>query len=471
MVQNMTAGSPAKLILMFALPLLIGNLFQQLYQISDILIVGRLIGIEALAAVGATAPIYFVFLLIAFGFTGGLTVVTAQRFGAGDYKGVRTSITHSLIAAGILSGLITVFLILFLRPLLKIMNVPAEIMEDAYKFMSVLTGGLILIVFFNLLSGFIRALGDSKTPLYFLVFSTLLNIAFNFTLIYHFKLGVVGSAIGSVCAIFISVILCLVYMYKKFPIMRLKAEDWKYSHAFMRVHLNIAVPMAIQFSVLSLSMMIIQSVCNSFGPDVIAAFTAALRIEQLATQPLVALGIAMATYSAQNWGAGKVTRIRKGVRIAGLTSLAISIFMSLAVRYIGRDMISVFIKDGNQFIIDTGKFYLSISTLFYFFLGMIFIFRNTLQGMGKSLIPLIAGFTELGMRSFAAIYLAHIMGYKGIFYASPIAWFGASMVVMIGYVVTIYKLKGKKSKNYFKDNYHKIKLAACINCVNQSSGE
>ena len=210
MVQNMTAGSPAKLILMFALPLLIGNLFQQLYQISDILIVGRLIGIEALAAVGATAPIYFVFLLIAFGFTGGLTVVTAQRFGAGDYKGVRTSITHSLIAAGILSGLITVFLILFLRPLLKIMNVPAEIMEDAYKFMSVLTGGLILIVFFNLLSGFIRALGDSKTPLYFLVFSTLLNIAFNFTLIYHFKLGVVGSAIGSVCAIFISVILCLV---------------------------------------------------------------------------------------------------------------------------------------------------------------------------------------------------------------------------------------------------------------------
>ena len=275
MVQNMTAGSPAKLILMFALPLLIGNLFQQLYQISDILIVGRLIGIEALAAVGATAPIYFVFLLIAFGFTGGLTVVTAQRFGAGDYKGVRSSITHSLIAAGILSGLITVFLVLFLRPLLKIMNVPAEIMEDAYKFMSVLTGGLILIVFFNLLSGFIRALGDSKTPLYFLVFSTLLNIAFNFTLIYHFKLGVVGSAIGSVCAIFISVILCLVYMYKKFPIMRLKAEDWKFSRAFMRVHLHIAVPMAIQFSVLSLSMMIIQSVCNSFGADVIAAFTAA----------------------------------------------------------------------------------------------------------------------------------------------------------------------------------------------------
>lgn len=471
MVQNMTSGSPAKLILIFALPLLIGNLFQQLYNISDILIVGRLLGVKALAAVGATAPIYFVFLLISFGFTGGLTVITAQRFGAGDYEGVRKSITHSIMASSVLSILIMIFLALFLHPLLKIMNVPQEIMEDAFNFMAVLTGGLVMIVFYNLLAGFVRALGDSKTPLYFLIFSTLLNILFNFTLIYHFHLGVIGSAIGTVSAISVAVILCVIYIYKKFPLMRITKKDWIFDSSFMKMHLHIAIPMAIQFSILSLSMMVIQSVCNSFGPDVIAAFTAALRIEQLATQPLVALGIAMATYAAQNWGAGKVARIRKGVKFAALVSLVISIFMSLLVRYVGADMISVFLKDESSFIIATGKAYLSISTIFYFFLGMIFIFRNTLQGMGKSIIPLIAGFIELAVRSFAAIFLAHAIGYKGIFYASPIAWVGASLVVMIGYLIVVHNLKGQKSVTYFKDNYHKIKLAACINHVNQTSGE
>ena len=239
----------------------------------------------------------------------------------------------------------------------------------------------------------------------------------------------------------------------------------------MKTHLHIAIPMAIQFSILSVSLMIIQSVCNSFGPDVIAAFTSALRIEQLATQPLLALGIAMATYSAQNWGAGKIARIRRGVTIAALTALTISLTISLLVRYVGSEMIAIFLKDENPFIIRTGKAYLSISTLFYFFLGMIFVFRNTLQGMGKSIIPLIASFTELLMRSFAAIYLAHIMGYKGIFYASPIAWFGAAMVVMIGYFVVIRGLKGKKSKNYFRNNYHKICLSASGEHVNHTPGE
>lgn len=471
MIQNMTVGSPAKLILAFGIPVLIGNLFQQLYNISDILIVGRLLGVHALAAVGATAPIFFVFLLVAFGFTGGLTVITAQRFGAGDYNGVRKSITHCVIASVVLCVLITVGLICSLRPLLRLMNVPAEIMTDAYNFMAVLTGGLVLIVFYNLLAGFIRALGDSRTPLYFLIFSTILNILFNFVLIYWFGFGVVGSAIGTVASISIAVVLCLLFMYKNYPILHLKREDWIYDRQFMNTHLHIAIPMALQFSVLSLSMMVLQSVCNSFGADVIAAFTAALRIEQLATQPLLALGIAMATYSAQNWGAGKIKRIRSGVVIAGLTSLVISILMSLAVRYVGEDMISVFLKEDNPFIIATGKMYLSISTLFYFFLGMIFIFRNTLQGMGKALIPLIACVIELGARSFSAIYLAHAIGYKGIFYASPIAWLGAGVVVMIGYVFTIRGLKAQKLKNYFKNYGPAIRVKAAINTVNQSPAE
>ena len=443
MIQDMTVGNPTKLIVKFALPLLIGNLFQQLYNLSDIIIVGHLLGINALAAVGATAPVFFVFLLVAFGFTGGLTVVTAQRFGAKDYKGLRSSVTHSFMASIALSLFIALMLMVFLRPLLKLMNVPQEIMEEAYTFMFILSGGMIMIVFFNLLSGFIRAVGDSRTPLYFLMLSSILNIALNLVLIYYFKMGVAGSATGTVIAVSISVLCCLCFIKKKFPILHLTKADWKFNPKFMKEHLDVAVPMALQFAVLSLGMLILQSVCNSFGPEIIAALTAAIRVEQVATQPLLALGLAMATYSAQNWGAGKLHRIREGVRYSAIMALTFSIALALSVRFIGEEMIGLFIEAGNDNVVRIACEYLDISTLFYFFLGMIFVFRNTLQGIGKAGIPLAAGFTELLMRSFAAIWLAQVIGYKGLFYAGPIAWLGAGLVVTIGYWLTIKRFSSK----------------------------
>lgn len=456
MIKDMTSGNPVKLILTFALPLLIGNIFQQLYQISDIIIVGRLIGINALAAVGASAPIYYVVILITLGFTGGLTVVTAQRFGAKDALGVRRSVTHSLVAGLGLSFVMSLCLAIFMRPLLRLMNVPAEIMEDAYIFMIILTAALIMIVAYNLLSGFMRALGDSKTPLYFLIFSSVLNILLNLWLIYFFKLGVAGSALGTVIAMTISAACCFFYMRKKFPALRVHKSDWKIDRQLMMEHLNIAVPMAVQFSILSLGLMFIQSVCNSFGADVIAAFTSALRIEQLATQPLVALGIAMATYVAQNTGAGMIGRIRSGVTYCSWISLSFSVFIALLVRFVGEEMVGIFIEGDNPNIINIAKEYLNISTLCYFFLGQIFIFRNSLQGMGDSLIPLIAGIMELVMRSFAAMFLASHMGYVGIFYASPIAWISAASVVFIGYVVTIRKLGKRKCKLAVKWHHQRM---------------
>lgn len=450
MIQDMTAGSPTKLILKFAVPLLIGNIFQQLFQISDIVIVGRLIGINALAAVGSSAPIFFVVILITLGFTGGLTVITAQRFGAKDFDGVRRSVTHSLIAAFGLSILMTALLMSFMQPLLRLMNVPGNIMKDAYNFMMILSGGLVMIVAYNLLSGFIRALGDSKTPLYFLIFSSLLNILLNLWLIYSFKLGVIGSAVGTCISMTVSAALCLVYMIKKYPLLRVRRQDWRLDYRFMMQHLNIAVPMALQFSVLSLGLMFVQSVCNSFGANTIAAFTSALRIEQLATQPMVALGIAMATYAAQNSGAGMINRIRAGVRNSSLISLSFSVFIALLVRFVGEEMVGIFIDNPSPEIIRTARQYLNISTLFYLFLGQIFIFRNTLQGMGDSFIPLVAGIMELVMRSFAAVFLAARFGYVGICYAGPIAWVAASTVVSVGYAITIYRLSRKTSKLFSK---------------------
>lgn len=438
MIKDMTKGNALRLILLFSLPILVGNVFQQMYQLADIFIVGRLLGENALAAVGASAPIYFMFLIIAFSFTGGLTAVTAQRFGAGDYDGVRRSVTHSLRASFVLSVLLTGVLFFSLKRLLHILNVPEGIFEDSYHFILILGGATVLIVAFNLFSGFIRALGDSVTPLYFLIFSTVLNILFNYAFIRYAHLGVIGSALGTLCAIAISVVCCGLYMWKNFPILRLKKEDWVYNAAFMREHLHIAIPMSIQFSILALSIMVIQAVSNSFGEKIIVGLTIALRVEQLATQPLLAIGLSMATFVAQNFGAGKIGRIRHAVRQASFMSFVISLVMSACVFVFGRQIVGVFLDNPDPFAVSVGVAYLSVSIMFYFFLGMIFIFKNTLQSIGKPLYPVLSGFVELGIRSFAAIYLASQLGYKGIYYASPLAWLGGSLVVFIGYYINIY---------------------------------
>ncbi len=454
MINDLTKGNPLFLIIKFAIPILLGNIFMQIYQISDMIIVGHLISIDALAAIGASAPIFMVFLMIAFGFTGGLTVVTAQRFGAKDEDGVRTSVFHCLIAALTLSIIMTIGLTTCLKPLLYIMNMPTEIFQDAYKFTYVLSLSSIFIILYNLLSGFIRALGDSRTPLYFLIFSSIINIILNFIFIYYFKWGVTGSALGTFFANFISVIICSIYMWKKYPLLRISKKFIKYNHSVMKEHLYVAVPMALQFSILSFSIMIVQSVCNSFGPEIIAAYATALRIEQLATQPLLALGLAMATFSAQNWGANLLSRIRTGVKYAFIISTTLSIIGFVIVRNVGEYMIALFIDNKNDFIIQVGKQYLVISTMFYFFLGLIFVFRNTLQGLGKPIIPLLSSITELATRAFVAIFLAKTMGYEGILYASPISWTAAGILVVIGYTYYIRLF----SKDKFRWKLGEVKM-------------
>ena len=458
MITDMTKGNALKLVLLFSLPILVGNIFQQLYQLADIFIVGRLLGENALAAVGASAPIHFMFLIVAFSFTGGLTAVTAQRFGAGDLDGVRRSVTHSIRASFVLSLILTAILVSFLDWFMHILNVPQSIYKDSYNFIMVLGLATVLIVAFNLLSGFIRALGDSRTPLYFLILATVMNIILNFVLIKTTNLGVIASATGTVIAIAISVICCLIYIKKKIPILHLKKEDWKYSPSFMREHLNIAIPMSIQFSVLSLSIMIIQSVSNSFGEKVIVGLTIALRLEQLSTQPLLAIGIAIATFAAQNYGAGKIARIRDTIKKTGLVSFAISVIMSAVVFFFGRQIIGSFLSEPDTFSVQVGMSYLSISIMFYFFLGMIFIFKNTLQSMGKPNYPVVSSVVELVIRAFIAIYLTKKIGYEGIFYASPLAWVGGAVVVFIGYYINMYMRSEQKIRAEYRKIYKKISM-------------
>ena len=443
MIKDLTKGSPLKLITWFALPILLGNIFQQLFHISDILIVGRLLGVKSLAALGASAPIFFMFLIVAFGFTGGLTVITAQRFGAKDIKGVKLSFFHSLIASIVFSGIISFCVIFFLKDILVIMNVPQELMDDAYKFTYILGLAMSIIVLYNLLSGAIRALGDSKTPLYFLIASSLLNIAFNFMFIKFFGWGVQGSAMGTLCSVSFSALACIIFIYAKYPMLRLKLKDCCYSNKIMKEHLLVAIPMALQFSILSIGLLVVQSLCNSFGTNVIAGFTAAMRIEQISTQPLFALGIAFATYSAQNFGAVLIKRIRQGVRQCLFSGLILSIIIGVVVRFYGVDMISLFIENEDNVIINIGQRYLLLSSCFYFFLLCIFIVKNAIQGMGKTFVPVLSSVVELIARIFVAIYLSEKIGYMGVFWSGPIAWVFGALILIIGYFMIIARLNTK----------------------------
>ena len=447
MIKDLTKGPAIKLILLFSIPLLIGNVFQQLYNLADIVIVGRTLGVKALASVGAVAPLFFLIMFAIAGMTNGFAIITGQKFGSGDVQGVRRSSAVSIILSTIVTILFSALCAILMKPILYMMNVPQDIFHDAYLYIQICVLGLITANFYNLLASILRALGDSKTPLYFLIFASILNIFLALLFILKFHMGVPGSAIAVVISQGFSVILCLLYIKKRFPILHLKKSDWVFKKEnrkedidFIYEHLKVGFPMAMQFSILGISMLIIQSVCNTFGADIIAAFTAALRIEQIATMPMISFGVALSAFVAQNFGAKNINRIRYGVIKTSMINLTLSVIMAFVMRYWGTHIVGIFIGNDKTQVIKIAHDYLWISTIFYFFLGQIFIFRNALQGMGKPLIPLTSSFAELMIRSFAAVYLAVKFGYYGIFYSGPIAWIIASIILSIGYFINIKKI-------------------------------
>ena len=380
MIKDMTKGDPLGLIMWFSVPLLIGNIFQQLYNIADIAIVGRTLGVNALAAVGAISPIFFFLMMVLVGMTNGFAVITGQRFGAKDIVGVRRSVAISVILSFGFTVVFSAALALFMEQVLYLMNVPKEIMHDAYWYIQIVVGGLVITTLYNLLASVIRALGDSKTPLYFLIFASLLNIFLALLFILQFHMGVPGAAVAVVLSQTVSAVLCIFYVKKKFPILHLKKSDWIFNYSighkdfnFAMDHMKVGFPMALQFSILGAGILIIQSVCNTFGPNVIAALTAALRIEQIATMPMISFGVALAAYVAQNFGANSFARIRLGVKQASVICLVLSIVMAFIMHYFGSDIVRIFIGDTKKEIIDIAQQYLFISTMYYFFLGQIFI--------------------------------------------------------------------------------------------------
>ncbi|WP_293728423.1 MATE family efflux transporter [uncultured Phascolarctobacterium sp.] len=445
MLQNMTEGAPLKLIIPFMVPLLIGNVFQQLYNIADIIIVGRTIGVEALAAVGAVSPLFMMTMVLTIGLSNGFTVVTGQRYGARDMNGMRRSIGTCIVLSVFFVLLIMGVMHLVIDPVLVLMNIPQELLPDAYAYVMIIVDGLFAMMGYNLLSGIMRSLGDSKTPLYFLIVSSVVNVALALVFIIYLGWGVPGSAIALVIAQAVSAILCAFYIYKRFPQLHIGREDFNLDWPEIWAHLRMGLPMAVQFSVLGMGIIILQSVCNKFGGQQIAGFTTAIRVEQLALQPMISFGIAMAVFTAQNFGARRFDRIREAVRRCSVLSFAFSVVAAALLFMFGEEVIGVFLDDPAPEVLEAAHMYIAYTVPAYFFLSQIFIYRNACQGMGIGMIPMLAGCVELIMRSAVAVYLSGPYGFMGVCIAEPVAWISCSIFVFASYHYFIRVLEKKSA--------------------------
>ncbi|MBQ7450074.1 MATE family efflux transporter [bacterium] len=435
--KELTYGNPLKLILVFMFPLFLGNLFQQFYNFTDALIVGRVIGIKSLAAIGVTGPLIFLVISFIFASTQGFTIILAQRFGARDYIGVRKSLAASLILAFLMTVLLTVFSTPFSKFFLMWLQTPSDIIEDAAKYLFIMFIGIFATVYYNLSSNVIRALGNSKTPLYFLIFSVILNIFFDILFVVKFHWGIQGAGWATVLAQAISTVVSVTYMFLKFPVLHLKKEDWKFSKEFLYEHLRYGIPMGIQMSILTLGMIAVQYVLNSFGSTAVAAFTTAMRVDQMFSQVFMALGATMSVFAAQNFGAKKMSRIRDGAKSAVLIALFISGFSFIILKLFGANIISLFMTYPDNEVIRLGMIYLNIIIIFFIFLGLLMIFRNILQGMGDVMSPLLSGVAELIARASFAFLFGHYFGYIGVCTATPAAWISGTLVLFISYRINI----------------------------------
>lgn len=463
LTNDMTVGKPLRHIIRFTIPLLIGNVFQVLYNMVDTIIVGRTISVEALAAVGAAGAISFLIVGFALGFTNGLSIIVAQRFGANDMNGVRRSAGTGIILSFLASIVITAVSMLSARTLLEFMNTPANIIDDAYNYIIVIYAGIVFQLFYNYISCVIRALGDSKTPLYFLLIASVLNIILDLTFIIVFKMGVAGAGLATIIAQALSGVLCLIYVWRKFPQLHLKKSDFKWEGQFVLRHLGLGIPMAFQMSVTAIGVMVVQSVLNSFGSTVIAGYTAANKIEQLISQPQISFGVAMATFVGQNYGAMRADRIREGVRKCSFVVIAFTFVVVSLVIIFARPIARIFIDSNTDAaladsVIGYTRTYFLIAGVFYFALALLFVYRNSLQGMGNSGIVLSGSATELIARIVLSLVLAKTLtgmygefyGYLGVCASGPIAWLSACILFMTAYFIKIRKLPEvfKKQKEF-----------------------
>ena len=432
--QDMTSGKPMKIIMNFTLPIFIGNVFQQFYNMADAVIVGKFVGTGALAAVGSTGTIMFLIYGFVVGMTAGFTVLTAQKFGAGDMYAMRRTVAGASILSLIIGAVLTAAFMILMKPWLTVMNTPEDIFADAYAYIMIISGGILAQMLYNLLASILRALGNSKVPLYFLILSALLNIVLDLVLIIVFHMGAAGAAVATVISQGVSGLLCLVYIIKKVPMLRMSREDWHPSGMLLKTQIRIGIPMALQYSITAIGTMMVQSSLNILGSTLVAAYTAAGKIEQVVTQAYVAMGTTMATYGAQNMGAGNVPRIRQGFKACTVIGIVYAVVSAALVMTVGKYMTYLFVSEDVGVIMDSVNIYLWCVGIFFIPLAVVNIYRNGIQGLGYGLLPMMAGVAELVGRGVVAVIAAGRKSYLGVCLASP-AGLGACLGAADRYVL------------------------------------
>ncbi|MCU6688296.1 MATE family efflux transporter [Dorea acetigenes] len=443
MERDMTTGAPGKIILNFTIPIFIGNMFQQLYSMVDTIIVGKFVGNEALAAVGSCGTLMFLILGFLIGLTAGFMVITSQHYGSGNMRAMRQSVASAAILSAVISVLMTLCSMLMMKQILHLMNTPEDIYQEAYGYIMVICGGIAAQVLYNLLASILRALGDSKVPLYFLILAAFLNIVLDLVFIIVFHMGAAGAALATVISQGASGILCLVYIIKKVPELHLRKEDWKFGRSMAIWQMKIGIPMALQYSITAIGTIMVQSALNMLGSLSVAGFAAANKIEQLVTQAYVAIGTTMATYCAQNTGAGRIDRVRQGFRAATVIASIYAVVTGLMAIFGGKYLTVLFVSENLPQIMELVDIYMKCIGAVFIPLAVVNIYRNGIQGMGYGLLPMMAGVAELIGRGVVALIAASRKSYVGACLANPAAWLFAGALLLIMY----FSIMKKREKN------------------------
>ncbi len=443
-MHDMTVGSPIKLILHFMIPVFLGNVFQQFYNVADSIIAGQFLGVRALAAIGSVGSLMFFVTGWLNGLASGFAILVAQWFGAKEYDKMRHYVAMSVYLSLGFAAVMTVGLGLANVPILRLMNYSDEILPDVTSYMGIIYAGLIVTAAYNALAAFLRALGDSRSPLYFLMLSAAINVVLDITFIIYGGMGVEGCAYATVIAQAISAALCFLYIVKKYPILHLKKENFVYSAESCGKLMTLGIPMALQFSITAIGTIIVQGAVNVYGENCMAGFSAAGKLQNIIMTVFIAFGATIATYVGQNWGAQKKERVKAGVRCTQILIWIYSVFAMALVFFCSKYMALLFVNASETEVIDVAVMYFHTVFWCYPFLGSIFLYRNTLQGLGYGLVPMLGGVFELLARAGIVLLVAGRTSFRGVCLADPAAWISA-LIPLVPYYFYVTRKWRKNS--------------------------
>ncbi len=439
-MRDLSQGPVARQIFVFALPMLLGNVFQQMYNIVDTIIIGKYIGTEALAAAGASFPVIFVLVSLVIGITTGTTIIISQYYGAKNFEGVRRAIDTAFVFLFFASILLTVLGLVFIEDVWRLIGLPAHLIPDATRYFSVYAAGLVLMFGYNAVSAVLRGLGDSKTPLYFLIISTILNIGFDLLFVLVFGWGIGGVAFATVLAQGIAFGLSVIYLNRTHKLIRVAVKGLIFDWDIFRKSLRIGIPTGMQHTFVSLGMLALVSIVNRFGTDTIAAYTIAWRIDSFAAMPAMNFGLALTTFVGQNLGANRPERVKQGLRATLIMSTAVSLTVTIVAWVFGRHLMGVF--TGNEAVIDIGYNYLIIVSSFYVIFAAMFVTQSVMRGAGDTLVPMFITLIALWLlRIPASHFLSLHYGETGIWWGIPVAWTFGFIAAYIYYRTGRWKRK------------------------------